>query len=76
MEQRIRWNRYDICEAWYLYARQYHGGQFTPLYAVLGRIHNLGFTLSQALRDSDDPNIALSTGNARAIFNQLVQQGE
>ena len=67
------WDRFDIIEAWYLYSRHYHGGQFTDLYAVTGRIHNLGFSPGLSLRTYDEPEKALNE-NGQAIYYSLVER--
>jgi hypothetical protein len=42
-------NRFDICEAWFCFACDWHGGQNTPEYAILGRLTNIGFKPAPAL---------------------------
>lgn len=37
------WNRFDICEAWYLYASSYHKGQNSYLYKKLSQLVRVGF---------------------------------
>lgn len=61
-------DRFDICEAYYLYAMLYHGGQWSKEYAIFGRLHNMGITPRPGLRDEDD-----LSENGRAIFNRLVR---
>ena len=43
------WNRFDICEAWYLFASAWHEGQFSDTYAIFGRLDRLGFRPSPIL---------------------------
>ena len=51
------WNRFDICEAWYLFATGWHAGQGSDGYAVFGRLDRLDFRPSPTLsRDSLSPN--------------------
>ncbi len=63
----IYFDRFDVCEAAYLYATHYHGGQWSELYKVFGRLHNLGFK----------PALCTSMGsleeNARAIYDGMVE---
>ncbi len=61
-------DRFDICEAHYLYARLY--GE----YETIGRLHNLGFSPGLSLRNSDEPETAL-TENGQAIYYRLVVRG-
>jgi len=60
------WDRFDICEAFYLYAAHYHGGQWSKEYRIFGRLHNLGF--------KESPILGLDSleENARAIYDRLV----
>ena len=65
-----QFDRFDICEAYYLYAVHWHGGQFSELYQVLGRLHNMGFKpgamgiMYETLSD-----------NGRGIYDSLVERG-
>ncbi len=43
------WDRFDICEAWYVFASEYHGGQWSPEYRILGRLARIGFRPSPML---------------------------
>ncbi len=43
------WNRFDICEAWYLFASDWHEGQFSNTYAIFGRLERLCFRPSPML---------------------------
>ena len=70
----MQWDRFDIIEAYYLYARQYHKGQWSKEYKIFGRIANLGFTPGLSLRTYDKPSDALSA-NGVEIYNQLVKKG-
>lgn len=63
-------DRFDICEAYWCYAALYHGGQWSPEYAYLGRLSNLGFFPGV---NCDDPNNM--TENCRIIFDALVHDG-
>ena len=43
------WNRFDICEAWYLFASAWHEGQGSATYAIFGRLDRMGFRPSPIL---------------------------
>ena len=43
------WNRFDICEAWYLFAGAWHEGQGSATYAIFGRLDRVGFRSSPIL---------------------------
>ena len=36
-------NRMTVCDAYYLFACDWHKGQWSPEYRILGRLHNMGF---------------------------------
>ena len=59
-------DRFDICEAYWCYMAEYHGGQWSKEYALSGVFHRLGFS----------PRYNLSSDkledNARVIFDALV----
>lgn len=61
-------DRFDIVEAHYAFACDYHGGQSTDLYAKLCRIGQY-FTPSPLWRNFD----SLSE-NGKEIYNNLVQK--
>jgi hypothetical protein len=63
----MMFNRIDICEAYYLFACQYHNGQGSITYKIFGRLDALGFRASCMLKDEEDLN-----DNAREIFEHLV----
>ena len=64
-ENVMYWDRFDICEAWYQYSVDWHGGQWTDDYAITGRLHNMGF------RPSMGQCLESLTDNGFAIYNQL-----
>jgi hypothetical protein len=43
------WNRFDICEAYYLYACDFHRGQNSKEYKIFGRLDKIGFRPSPLL---------------------------
>ncbi len=58
------WNRFDICEAYYVFASEWHEGQYSPTYAIFGRLDRLGFRPSPLLsRRSLSPNARLILAN-------------
>lgn len=58
-------DRFDICEAHYLYARLY--GE----YKTITRLHNMDFSPGLSLTQHDVPELAL-TENGQAIYYNLV----
>jgi hypothetical protein len=59
-------DRMDICEAWYLFAANYHEGQWSKTYQTFERLDSLGFKPSPMLRYE-----SLSE-NGQAIYSNLV----
>ncbi len=62
-------DRYDICEAYYLFACHYHSGGDTSD-SVFNRLHHLRFRPGPSLQQYDDPDEAL-TENGAEIYRQL-----
>lgn len=60
-------DRFDICEAYYVFATLFHGGQWTKEYAIFGRLEKLGFRAPSSI-DPEDLN-----ENARLIYDDLVR---
>ena len=60
------WNRFDICEAWWVFASLYHGGQYSEIYKIFGRLARMQFRPSRGL------GLDSLEENAREIFEQLV----
>ena len=63
-------DRFDICEAWYLYLSEYHEGQNSKKYARLSKLLTC-FQPRDSLYDCSD----LDT-NAREIYDNLVATEE
>jgi hypothetical protein len=64
-------DRFDICEAYYAFATDYHGGQWSPEYAILGRLQRMGYRAGFGGVTYD----AL-TENGKAIYDNLVSKLE
>ena len=64
----MHFDRFDICEAYYLYAADYHGGQWSDLYAVFGRLNNIQFRPSPILSYDS------LTDNGKKIYKGLVER--
>lgn len=62
-------DRFDICEAYYLFACHYHGGQFTKEYAILGR-------LEKFFRPRPDLSIETLSENAQEIYQALAEYAD
>jgi hypothetical protein len=60
-------NRYDICEAYYLYATFYHGGMGSKEYALFSTFDRIGWSPSLLLENEEH-----LTDNGREIFDHLV----
>ena len=66
----MMFDRYDICEAWYLFAADYNGGGGHWLYAKLSQLVRMGFKPAPGLCwDS-------LTENGQTIYRNLeIQHG-
>lgn len=60
-------DRFDICDAYYCFAVDWHGGQFSPEYAILGRLKRMGYSAGYGGIDYDR-----LTANGKAIYNNLL----
>lgn len=65
------WNRFDICEAWFLYASHYHSGQSSCLYEKFAQLDRIGFSPSPllTLESLNNPERA----NVKEIYLALVE---
>jgi hypothetical protein len=61
-------DRFDVCEAYYLFACEWHKGQWSPEYKIFGRLHNLGFEASPILSKKS------LTENGRYILANLIRK--
>lgn len=64
----MHFDRFDICEAYYLYAYDYHDGQYSKTYEIFGRLHNMGFKPSPLLCYD------LLSDNGKEIYDNLVKK--
>lgn len=62
-------DRFDVCEAYYVYAMLHHGGQYSKEYAILGRLARIQFR-ADYLNGPEDLQ-----ENAREIYEKLVREG-
>jgi uncharacterized protein (DUF1810 family) len=60
-------DRFDICEAYWCYASDCHEGQFSKIYEIFGRLHELEFSPSM------DLSFESLTDNGKDIYNNLVE---
>lgn len=62
-------SRFDICEAYYVYAMLNHQGQNSRAYKIFGRLARIGFNPSPLLNDEHDLEEP-----AREIYDRLVSR--
>ena len=60
-------NRFDVCEAYYMFSMLFHGGMGCSIYAKFGQLERLRFRPSPLLSNPCDLD-----ENAREIYRQLV----
>jgi hypothetical protein len=61
-------DRFDVCEAHYLFATSWHRGQWSPEYQVFGRLHAMRFKPSPLL------SAASLSENGRDILASLIRR--
>jgi len=66
-----QFDKFDICEAHYVFAMLWHGGQGSDEYRKLGQLHHMGFRPRFRLSNEDD-----LTENGREIYDNLVSKLE
>jgi hypothetical protein len=62
-------DRFDICEAYYLFASHYHGGQWSAEYRIFGRLERMGFKPG-----ANGLNYHGLSENARGIYIKLARK--
>jgi len=62
-------DRFDICEAYYLFGAEYHSGQGSREYAYMGRCLNAGFKPGIRFENRDS-----LTDNGKEIYDALVEK--
>ena len=61
-------DRFDVCEAHWLFATEWHKGQWSKEYAIFGRLSNLGFKPSPVISKKS------LTENGRMILASLIRK--
>lgn len=59
---------FDICEAYWCYASDWHSGQWSKVYAIFSRLHRMGFKPSPMLGTDNLEE------NAKEIYDLLVER--
>jgi hypothetical protein len=62
-------DRFDICEAYWLYSNDYHEGMFSAIYKITGRLINMKFKISPCFNGYED-----LSENGKEIYNSLVER--
>lgn len=68
------WDRFDICRAWYAFASEWHNGQWSPEYAIFGRLARLGFRMGSYSGHPLPKHESGENDNARYILAQLIRR--
>jgi hypothetical protein len=61
-------DRFDICEAYYVYAMNYHKGMYSKAYKIFGRLNDIDFKPSLSLTEDT------LTENGKEIYQNLIDQ--
>ena len=62
-----QWDRFDICQAYWLYAANHHGGQNSALYGKLTQLARIRFYWPTAKTEAES-----LTPNGRMIYDNLI----
>lgn len=64
----LYFDRFDICDAYYLFASDWHSGMSSPEYRIFTRLHKLGY--------KPGANLSLNTSNenVKSIYGGLVRR--
>ena len=61
-------DRYDVCEAYWLFACYWHRGSWSPEYAIFGRLSKLHFKPAPGL------DIDTLTPNGRRVLSRRIRR--
>lgn len=64
-------DRFDICDAYYLFACHWHRGQYSPEYRIFGRLKAIGYSPSFSVREGRSRGLS---ENARYILARLIRK--
>lgn len=64
----MTFDRFDVCEAYYLFATLWHGGQFSKEYEIFDRLAKIGFVPGFKISEES------LTENGLEIYNALVSK--
>ena len=64
-------DRFDVCEAYYVFAMDYHDGVWSPVYGIFGRLAKLQFQPSPMLREE-----SLSENGQRILADLVAKQAK
>lgn len=62
-------DRFAICDAYYVFAVLYHEGQFSKTYQIFGRLHHIGYSPGLSVQ-----NCKLETEESRAVYRELCKR--
>lgn len=62
----MNFDRFDVCEAHYCFAYDYHDGQFSETYKIFGRLDRIGFKPAMNLK------YETLSENGKDIYDSLV----
>lgn len=74
MKTQARWGRFDICQAWYLFACDWHLGQWSKEYEIFGRLERIGFKPSPLLCREQINGYRDEYQNTRDILAGLIRR--
>jgi hypothetical protein len=61
-------DRFDVCEGWYMFSVLWHGGAADPIYSIVSRLTDMGFKPSPML------DLTSLTENGMDIYRSLCER--
>lgn len=68
------WNRFDICEVYYVFASEWHQGQSSPEYAIFGRLSRMQFRMRPYSGHAFPKHPSGEHDNARYLLACLIRR--
>lgn len=67
-------DRFDVCEALYLFASEWHRGQWLPEYAIFSRLDKIHFRPRPSICDTSWRAKHALTENGRALLASYIRR--
>lgn len=67
-QERAYFDRWDICGAYYMYAVNWHEGQYSAIYKIFSKLNDIGFTPHKWF------DLSSLTDNGSLIYQSLIKR--